>query len=111
MAKALITVGLFFFYLHWCVVFLVSLVCNVFKLLWKSLSQATPEKHHLTPLETTHHHVFTHICKTRFTQTISFPTKVSLSKLSNFKRRIKPTSKCGGSSGRIKLPPSLTPSC
>lgn len=111
MSKALTSIGLFFFYVHWCVVFLLTLICNVFKFIWKSVSQATPEKHHLSPFETTHDHVFAHICNKCLIQTSSFPRRVFPSRPSTFKLKIRPTLKCGGSTRKINCPRRLILSC
>ncbi len=60
--RALTLLGLGFFYLHWVAVFIFTLVCNVFKLLWKKVAQTNSDKQHLTLFEATHDHVFAYLC-------------------------------------------------
>lgn len=61
--RALTLLGLGFFYLHWVLVFVLTLLCNLLKIIWGKLVQTNPDKHHLTPFEVTHDHVFSHLCK------------------------------------------------
>lgn len=106
--RALTYLGIVLFYFHYYFLLALFSFCNVFKYLFKLLTQKSTEKQSISPYEVVHKDVFTNRRKHTITQIKSSRTKVTLSRPSLFKLRIRFTSKCGESTAKTPLLPNPT---
>ena len=53
--------GILCFFLHYYIFLIYAVLRNAFHYLWRLLAQKPTEKHHISPFEATHAHVFASI--------------------------------------------------